>query len=132
HAVAEGEDGGQVVGVRGDGFVHLLDGCRPFGPAILHLGVTDHPAGPQRVVADEQAAGTDPVTGRAPRLGIAVLVDVAVDDVELAGLLVQRFHRVADVERYRFVQSGSTEVVPRLPLVLRVSVRQVQGSLRTN
>ena len=58
-----------------------------------------------------------------------MLVDVAIDDVELARLLVERFDRVSDVKGDGFVQSGPAQVVPRLPLVLRIAVRQVQGAL---
>ena len=79
-AVAGGDDGVQVALVVGDQRVVLED--RRVS-ASGGLGLRDA-AVPQDVVAQVEAADADPLAGGEPRLRVPVLVDVVVDDVELA------------------------------------------------
>ena len=93
---------------------------RSSGSSVEHASV------PQHVVADVEPADADPLACGPPGVGIALLVDVVVDHVELAVERVERRDRVADVVRDARPQSGPPEVVLRLAFVLRVAVREVQ------
>ena len=64
-------------------FVSLI-ACGPFGPGVVALEVIRDPAAPEHVVADVETADADARPAELPGLGVIVLVDVAVDDVELA------------------------------------------------
>src|SRR5689334_10275530 len=59
YAIADRKDRREKALVRCDRFVHLLDRCRPFGPGVLFGEAFDHTAGPQRVIADEEAPDAD-------------------------------------------------------------------------
>src|SRR5256885_2051643 len=126
-AVSDREDRREVARVRSDRLVHLLDGIGPGRVAeLLGLGRSRDPSRPQGVVADVEAPDSDPVARRAPRLRVPMLVDVAVDDVELTFQRIHRLDRVPHVELDWIPQPGPLQVVASLLLVLRVAIGEVE------
>ncbi len=93
-AVADWQDARQVVLIRRNHLVVLLDRLGPNGPIIVLGRVLSDAPGPQNVVANVEASRSNAVAGRTPCIWVAVLVDVVVDDVKLAGGLVQSRHRI--------------------------------------
>src|SRR3712207_4137638 len=84
YAVSGGVDPRAVVGGREDGSVGGVDRFGPAGPHVLVVGFARDAAAPEHVVADEIASDAHAIAGRGPAIGVSALVDVAVDDVELA------------------------------------------------
>src|SRR6266550_2519053 len=78
-----------------------------LGLTVLDAAV-DHPSAPEHVVGQEQASRLEPLLDYRQRGGVAVLVDVAEDDVELTLGLAQRRHRLAHVEAQ---QGGEPEAL---------------------
>ena len=95
-----------VVSVARQTLCLLDDGGRPSRTPVLGV-LLDDPARPQHVVAQVQAPDPDPVPRRPPRVRVALLVDVVVDDVELAPDRVQTLDRVADVPQHPVPQPGA-------------------------
>src|SRR5213593_4410725 len=91
YAVAGRDDRGDVPVVVGDELVMLEDRVGPFDTAVVGVPL-DHAPGPQHVVAQVEAADADALTRRAPGIRVPVLVDVVVDDVEVALGGVQVLH----------------------------------------
>src|SRR5207344_907694 len=125
HAVAGRDDrGGEALVVR-DHAVVLEDRVRGLRvPPVVARRVGDR-AGPQDVVAEVQPPDADPFARCAPCVRVADLVDVVVDDVDLAVDGAEVLDRVADVPADRVRQTRAREVVERLRLVRRVAVRPV-------
>src|SRR5712691_11376661 len=130
NSVADRKDGGEEVAVDSHRTIHLVDRGRPFGPEVIHVTISRDPTRPERVVADEQAPGPDPVAGRPPGGRVVALVDVAVHDVEDPFDRVQGPYRLSDVVVDRPGEPGPAQVVQRLLLVLRVTVGEVELALR--
>src|SRR5205823_7693069 len=98
------------------------------------IQLVDDGAGPdpQRVVADPQSTGADPLAGRRPRLRVLVLVDVAEHDVEVAVRLAERGERVPGVEASLCRQAGAAKIVMCLYDIRLVVLREVDLALWTH
>src|SRR5262249_37040201 len=131
-AVADGQNRRDEPGIRRDRAVHLVDRRGQLRALVLDLRVAGDPPGPQRVVADEQAPGPDPVTRGLPRGRVPVLADVAVPDGERPLGLPERLDRLAHVEPHGYSEPRAAEVVQRLALVLRIAVGEVQLAIRAD
>src|SRR5438093_6541428 len=132
-AVAGRDDGRHVPLVLGDQPVVLQDGLgRPVLPLVRGELLAGDPAGPQHVVAQVQSAHPDPLASGPTGIRIPDLVDVVVDNVELAVRRLERRDGLAHVPSDRFGQTGPSEVVEALLLVLRVPVGAVDLAARTD
>ena len=85
----------------------------------------DDTARPQHVVADVEPADADPLAAGAPGVRVPVLVDVVVDDVELAIDGGHLLDRVADVIRHAVEQPRARQVVLALRGVAGIAVGAV-------
>src|SRR5438876_4630511 len=83
------------------------------------------PATPQHVVAEVQAPGTDLGAGQVPGGGVPLLVDVVVDDVELAVGRLQGPDGVLDQEAATVPEPGTGQEVFSLPGISGVGVGEV-------
>src|SRR5919202_2885800 len=112
-----GHDRADVALVDGDQLVVLAD--EPRGPIVLqHVRAS----GAEAVVGDVQPADADPLARGAPRVGVAVLVDVDEDHVELAVDAAERLERVAEVPPDPIADAGPVEERPTGLDVRRVAV----------
>src|SRR4029079_11774980 len=119
-AVTSGHDRADEPVVAGDQLVVLEDRAR------VAVGVgPDDPARPQHVVADVQAADADPLATGPPGVRVPVLVDVVVDDVEVAVDPGPLLDRVADVVRHAIPHAGAGQIALGLLGVVRVTVGAV-------
>ena len=81
-----------------------------------------HPAAPQDIVRDKQAALANARGYQPEDTRIIFFVDVVEDDVELLLLLREQFQRVTGEDFYFFADPGPLEVLARLLGILWIAI----------